>query len=186
MVKLSLLVTIGALLGNVSWASAKSNFGRRTFILPQKNADHVNTNTDAAISVRGGGQYEDIAKKAYYVLMASQGLTTALAPEKTGDILFNGAFTVDEDSLSSFLVGYAGSSCECSHYMLSILYLLKCYIIRLIIISLKSSNAGLYCRSYWVSLHGHVGLLNQHGRSHNYRSWNLPLRTYVHQESPAR
>lgn len=110
MVKLSLLVTIGALLGNVSWASAKSNFGRRTFILPQKNADHVNTNTDAAISVRGGGQYEDIAKKAYYVLMASQGLTTALAPEKTGDILFNGAFTVDEDSLSSFLVGYAGSS----------------------------------------------------------------------------
>ena len=116
MVKLSILATIGALLGNaVSCASAESNFGRRTFVvLPNQ------VNTNAALSIRGGGQYEDIAKKAYYVLMASQGLPTALAPEKTGDILFNGAFTVEEDSLSSFLVGYAGSSCECSHYMLSI------------------------------------------------------------------
>ena len=123
MVKLSLLAIIGALLGNVlPCASAENNFGRRTFVLPRKNADLVNAK--AALSVRGGGQYEDIAKKAYYVLMASQGIPTALAPEKTGDILFNGAFTVDEDSLSSFLVGYAGSSCECSHY-----YVVHYYII---------------------------------------------------------
>ena len=120
MVKLSILTTIGALVANaVSCASAESNFGRRTFVLPRKNSNQVNANA-AALSIRGGGQYEDIAKKAYYVLMASQGLPTALAPEKTGDILFNGAFTVEEDSLSSFLVGYAGSSCECSHYMLFI------------------------------------------------------------------
>lgn len=108
MVKLSLLTTIGALVGGASAAS--NNFGPRTFVSPRKNND-VKTNA-ALLNIRGGHQYEDIAKKAYYLVMASQGIPTALAPEKTGDILFNGAFSVDADSLGSFLVGYAGSSCE--------------------------------------------------------------------------
>ena len=116
MVKLSLLAVVGTLVGGASAAS--NNFGPRTFVSPRKNNDFK---TNAAIlSIRGGNQYEDIAKKAYYLVMASQGLPTALAPEKTGDILFNGAFSVDADSLGSFLVGYAGSSCEYIHIMLHV------------------------------------------------------------------
>ena len=108
MVKLSLLAVIGTLVGGASAAS--NNFGPRTFVSSRKNND--NKTNAAILSIRGGHQYEDIAKKAYYLVMASQGLPTALAPEKTGDLLFNGAFSVDADSLGSFLVGYAGSSCE--------------------------------------------------------------------------
>ncbi len=64
MVKLSLLTAIGALLGNavVSCASAESNFGRRTFVLPRKNSNQVNTNAIAeSISYFKGSK--DEAKK---------------------------------------------------------------------------------------------------------------------------
>jgi hypothetical protein len=119
MVKLSLLATIGTLVGGASAASNNFVPLPRTFVSSRKNND-VKTNAADILSIRGGHQYEDIAKKAYYLVMASQGIPTALAPEKTGDILFNGAFSVDADSLGSFLVGYAGSSCEYIHIMLHV------------------------------------------------------------------
>ena len=145
MVKLSLLATIGALVGG---ASAASNFGPRTFVSSRNNND-VKTNAADILSIRGGHQYEDIAKKAYYLVMASQGLPTALAPEKTGDILFNGAFSVDADSLGSFLVGYAGSSCEYIHIML---HMLSINILTIIIL-LKHHHL-----SHRLRLHGHARL----------------------------
>lgn len=146
MVKLSLLATIGTLVGCASAAS--NNFGPRTFVSSRKNND-VKTNAADILSIRGGNQYEDIAKKAYYLVMASQGIPTALAPEKTGDILFNGAFSVDADSLGSFLVGYAGSSCEYIHIML---HMLSINILTIIIL-LKHHHL-----SHRLRLHGHARL----------------------------
>ena len=147
MVKLSLLAVIGTLVGGASATS--NNFGPRTFVSHRKNND-VKTNAADVLSIRGGHQYEDIAKKAYYLVMASQGIPTALAPEKTGDILFNGAFSVDADSLGSFLVGYAGSSCE---YIFILCYILLLINPLIIIILLKHHHL-----SHRLRLHGHARL----------------------------
>ena len=123
MVKLyPIIFSLAALSGTTSadFSSSQSVIAaaRRPSFLPHnKKIPSSSTTTssalDTTLSIRGGHHFEDAAKIAYYAVTGVHGAVCALAPEKTGEILYNGKFTVEEGSLSSMLLGYVGSTCEC-------------------------------------------------------------------------